>query len=161
MLANIRDNGLIDLEIDGQKLALDTRRGRSPHQTEAGLDVGQRPRRGRGLVDGADAGAGRRRARLATSSASFRIRRKEIGCEYTDRIEIGLVTDSAELAAAIAKFRDYIAQETLASEDRRSSRLPASSRSRATVLGEHEVDRLRSQLSEMTEASTSKSHEPS
>jgi isoleucyl-tRNA synthetase len=40
--------------------------------------------------------------------------RKELGCEYTDRIEIGLVTDSEELAAAIQKFRDYIAQETLA-----------------------------------------------
>jgi isoleucyl-tRNA synthetase len=40
--------------------------------------------------------------------------RKELGCEYTDRIEIGLVTKSVELLAAIEKFRDYIAQETLA-----------------------------------------------
>ena len=41
-------------------------------------------------------------------------RRKEISCEYTDRIEVGLVPTSAELAAAIERFRDYIAQETLA-----------------------------------------------
>jgi isoleucyl-tRNA synthetase len=41
-------------------------------------------------------------------------RRKEIACQYTDRIDIGLVTDSAELAAAIEAFRDYLAQETLA-----------------------------------------------
>ncbi len=41
-------------------------------------------------------------------------RRKDIGCEYTDRIEIGLVTSSAELAMAIQQFRDYLAQETLA-----------------------------------------------
>ncbi len=41
-------------------------------------------------------------------------RRKEIGCEYTDRIEIGLVSSSVELTAAIEKFRDYLAQETLA-----------------------------------------------
>jgi isoleucyl-tRNA synthetase len=41
-------------------------------------------------------------------------RRKEIGCEYTDRIEVALVTSSKELRAAIEEFRDYIAQETLA-----------------------------------------------
>ncbi len=40
--------------------------------------------------------------------------RKEIGCEYTDRIEVGIVTESEELLAAIQKFRDYIVQETLA-----------------------------------------------
>ncbi|HEY3393482.1 MAG TPA: DUF5915 domain-containing protein, partial [Lacipirellulaceae bacterium] len=40
--------------------------------------------------------------------------RKELACAYTDRIEIGLVTESNELSAAIQKFRDYIAQETLA-----------------------------------------------
>jgi isoleucyl-tRNA synthetase len=40
--------------------------------------------------------------------------RKELGCEYTARIEIGLVTRSEELVAAIQKFREYIAQETLA-----------------------------------------------
>ena len=43
-------------------------------------------------------------------------RRKEIGCEYTDRIEVGLVSSSAEVAGAIAQFRDYIAQETLANK---------------------------------------------
>ena len=41
-------------------------------------------------------------------------RRKDIGCEYTDRIEIGLLTSSAELATAIQNFREYLAQETLA-----------------------------------------------
>jgi isoleucyl-tRNA synthetase len=40
--------------------------------------------------------------------------RKEIACQYTDRIELGLVTGSPELAAAIQKFSDYIVQETLA-----------------------------------------------
>jgi isoleucyl-tRNA synthetase len=40
--------------------------------------------------------------------------RKELGCEYTARIEIGLVTRSEELVAAIQKFREYIALETLA-----------------------------------------------
>ena len=41
LLANIRDNGQIDLTLDGQAIALDARRSRSPHQAEARLDVGQ------------------------------------------------------------------------------------------------------------------------
>lgn len=41
-------------------------------------------------------------------------RRKEIGCNYTDRIELGLVTSSGELRNAIELFREYLAQETLA-----------------------------------------------
>jgi isoleucyl-tRNA synthetase len=43
-------------------------------------------------------------------------RRKETGCEYTDRIEVGLVTDSEELSAALKVHGDYIAQETLATK---------------------------------------------
>ena len=41
-------------------------------------------------------------------------RRKEMGCEFTDRIEIGIVTESQELYAAIEQFREYICGETLA-----------------------------------------------
>jgi isoleucyl-tRNA synthetase len=41
-------------------------------------------------------------------------RRKDIACQYTDRIEIGLVTSSSELASAVETFREYISQETLA-----------------------------------------------
>ena len=39
--------------------------------------------------------------------------RKEMNCEYTDRIEVGLVTESAELLKAIESFRDHISNETL------------------------------------------------
>jgi isoleucyl-tRNA synthetase len=41
-------------------------------------------------------------------------RRKEMGCQFTDRIEIGIVTESPELKAAIDQFSDYIRGETLA-----------------------------------------------
>ena len=41
-------------------------------------------------------------------------RRKEMNCQFTDRVEIAIVTDSAELRAAIEQFRDYIMTETLA-----------------------------------------------
>jgi len=40
-------------------------------------------------------------------------RRKEMNCEYTDRIAVGLVTESSELLKAIDEFGDYIAKETL------------------------------------------------
>lgn len=43
-------------------------------------------------------------------------RRKEMGCEYTDRIKVGIVTDSEALAAAADSFADYIKGETLAVE---------------------------------------------
>jgi isoleucyl-tRNA synthetase len=41
-------------------------------------------------------------------------RRKDEGFEYTDRIEIGFVNNSTELAQAIERFHDFIARETLA-----------------------------------------------
>ena len=40
--------------------------------------------------------------------------RKELGCEFTDRIEIGVVTESTELRSAIEQFQKYVTQETLA-----------------------------------------------
>ena len=40
-------------------------------------------------------------------------RRKDMNCEFTDRIEVGFVTDSAELKAAIEQFDGYIRSETL------------------------------------------------
>ncbi len=43
-------------------------------------------------------------------------RRKEMGCQFTDRIAVGVVTDSGELKAAVEQFRDYIMQETLATD---------------------------------------------
>ncbi len=43
-------------------------------------------------------------------------RRKDLACEYTDRIVVGVVTDSAELQAAVRDFGDYIQSETLAVE---------------------------------------------
>ena len=41
-------------------------------------------------------------------------RRKELGCEYTDRIVIGIVTESDELKQAVTEHTEYIQRETLA-----------------------------------------------
>ncbi len=43
-------------------------------------------------------------------------RRKDLGCEFTDRIRVGLVSDSPAINAAVEGFREYIASETLATE---------------------------------------------
>ncbi len=43
-------------------------------------------------------------------------RRKELGCDFTDRIVVGLVSDSKDVAAAVETFGQYISGETLAVE---------------------------------------------
>ena len=40
-------------------------------------------------------------------------RRKEMGCEYTDRIRVGVVTKSTTLGAAVDAHSEYIKNETL------------------------------------------------
>ncbi|MCH7753461.1 MAG: hypothetical protein IH898_15095, partial [Planctomycetes bacterium] len=42
--------------------------------------------------------------------------RKDKDCEFTDRIEIGVVTESPEVRQAVELFRDYIMEETLANQ---------------------------------------------
>ena len=39
---------------------------------------------------------------------------KITSCEYTDRIEVGIVTESADIRRAVEQFADYIRGETLA-----------------------------------------------
>ncbi len=41
-------------------------------------------------------------------------RRRDCECDYTDRIEVGIVTDSAEIRRAVEQFNGYIRSETLA-----------------------------------------------
>ncbi len=52
--------------------------------------------------------------------------RKDLDLQYTDRIRVGLATESAELCAAAEKFADYVCQETLAIELRFELPLPPS-----------------------------------
>ncbi|HEX9813947.1 MAG TPA: DUF5915 domain-containing protein, partial [Myxococcota bacterium] len=111
LLANIRDNGQIDLEIDGQAIAL----------TREEVEIRIRPKEGwtsandRGVVvvlsteltdELVAEGLARDLVRVIQD------RRKELGCEFTDRIEVGIVTESKRLRQAVESFRDYIAQET-------------------------------------------------
>ena len=43
-------------------------------------------------------------------------RRKEMNCNYTDRILVGIATDSEQINAAATAFADYVKSETLALE---------------------------------------------
>ncbi len=43
-------------------------------------------------------------------------RRRELGCEFTDRIAVGVVTRSGEIQDAMGQFREYIMRETLTVE---------------------------------------------
>ncbi len=114
LLANIRDNGQIDVTLDGQTLGL----------THDEVEVRIKPKPGwtsandQGVVvvlstaltpELVAEGLARDVVRLIQDL------RKDTGCDYTDRIEVGLVTDAVDLAAAITQNRDYIAGETLAS----------------------------------------------
>jgi isoleucyl-tRNA synthetase len=49
---------------------------------------------------------------------AIQTRRRELNCEYTDRIVVGIVTDDPQLQAAARDFAEYIQRETLAIEIR-------------------------------------------
>jgi isoleucyl-tRNA synthetase len=115
LLANIRDNGKIDLTLDRQVVAL------TPEEVEVRLQAkpGWAAANDKGVVvvlateltpELMDEGLVRDLVRVIQD------RRKELGCEFTDRIEIGIVTQSAELRRAVERFHDYIAAETLATK---------------------------------------------
>nr|WP_261342527.1 DUF5915 domain-containing protein [Botrimarina colliarenosi] len=113
LLANLRDNGQIDLVVDGQAVQL------TPDEVEVRIAAkpGWAAANDRGVVvvlsteltpDLVREGLARDLVR------AIQDRRKEIGCEFTDRIEVGVETDSDDLRGAIEQFGDYIAGETLA-----------------------------------------------
>lgn len=115
LLANLRDNGLIDLTVEGEAVQL------SPEEVEVRIKAkpGWAAANDRGVVvvlsteltpELIQEGLARDLVR------AIQDRRKELGCEFTDRIEVGVETDSADLQAAIERFGDYIAGETLADQ---------------------------------------------
>jgi isoleucyl-tRNA synthetase len=112
LLSNIRDNGKIDLVIDGQEVALT--------REEVEVRIQAKP----GWAAANDKGVVVVLATEITEElwaegiARDVVRviqdvRKEINCEFTNRIEIGIVTDDPSVTKAIEMFRDFIAGETL------------------------------------------------
>ncbi len=114
LLANIRDNGQIDLEIDGQQIALTSE--------EVEFRILAKP----GWTSANDKGVVVVLATEVTPDLlaegwmrdlvrAIQDQRKEIGCEFTDRIDLAVVSNSSEFQNAVENFRNYVMKETLAS----------------------------------------------
>jgi isoleucyl-tRNA synthetase len=113
LLANLRDNGLIDIVVQGQAVQL------TPEEVEIRITAkpGWAAANDRGVVVvlATELTPDLLREGLARDLVrAIQDRRKEIGCEFTDRIEVGVETDSPDLRGAIEQFGAYIAGETLA-----------------------------------------------
>ncbi|QDU90637.1 Isoleucine--tRNA ligase [Pirellulimonas nuda] len=113
LLANLRDNGLIDLEIEGQAVQL------TPEEVEVRIQAkpGWASANDKGVV--AVLSTELTPELVAEGLARDVVRaiqdtRKERGCEFTDRIEIGFESDSDQLRSAVESHKKYIAGETLA-----------------------------------------------
>ncbi|TWT48621.1 class I tRNA ligase family protein [Botrimarina hoheduenensis] len=115
LLANLRDNGRINLSVEGQAVEL------LPEEVEVRIKAkpGWAAANDRGVVVvlSTELTPVLVREGLARDLVrAIQDRRKEIGCDFTDRIAIGLVTDSEILRKTVAEHGTYVANETLANE---------------------------------------------
>ncbi len=112
LVSELKSNGKIELIVLEQPVALDAEDIQIRLQAKEGWAAAQ----GKACVvvlstelteDLVREGLAREVARAVND------RRKDISCQFTDRVEIAIVTDSPELRAAIEQFPDYIKSETL------------------------------------------------
>ncbi|WP_425399694.1 isoleucine--tRNA ligase [Aeoliella sp.] len=112
LLANIRDNGKVNIAVDGQEVEL------LPEEIQVRIAAkeGYAAANDKGVVvvlateltpELVAEGTARDLVRVIQDT------RKDKGCEFTDRIEVGIATDDKTIKAAVEQFADYIAGETL------------------------------------------------
>jgi isoleucyl-tRNA synthetase len=115
LLADLADKGQIEIVIEGQAVALT----RDEIEVRIQAKAGWTSANDRGVV-----------VVLATEITEellaegwmrdlvrvIQDQRKEVGCDFTDRIELAVVSKSSEFQQAVETFRDYVMQETLASK---------------------------------------------
>ncbi len=115
LLAELGAAGVVTLDLPGGPVALDSEDVQVRLQAKEGWAAAQ----GRWCVvvlsteltgELIAEGLARELARIIND------RRKEMGCRFTDRIAVGVAAECGELAVAVERFRDYIMQETLATE---------------------------------------------
>jgi len=113
LLANIRDNGKVNVTVEGKEIELTIE--------EVEVRIKARPgwaaANAKGVVLVLSTELTPELLAEGLSRDLVRViqdQRKDLNCDFTDRIEIEIVTESPELQAAIEKHRDFIMQETLA-----------------------------------------------
>ena len=115
LLSDLESNGNVTLNIEGQTVELDS----DDIEVRLSANEGWAAAQGKSAVvilsteltpDLIREGLARDVNRLVQD------RRKELNLEFTDRIQLGLVTDDDELKKAVADNAQYIQQETLAVE---------------------------------------------
>jgi len=115
LLAQMEADGKIVLDIDGQKIELDSEDVQLRLQAKEGWAAESGP----GCVVVLSTKLTPELLREGMARDLVRLiqeRRKELDCQYTDRIRVGIVTAADELQTAINENTEYIKGETLAVE---------------------------------------------
>jgi isoleucyl-tRNA synthetase len=113
LLYELGATGRVSLEVDGQRVELDSEDLQVRLQAKPGWAAAHLP--SCVVVLSTDLTPALVREGLARDLVrSIQERRKELDCQYTDRIQVGLVTESEELRQAIEENTEYICGETLA-----------------------------------------------
>ena len=113
LLKQLNANGKVVLEIDGQTVEFDDEDLQVRLQAKSGWAAAQGPTTV--VVLSIElTGELLREGHARDINRQIQDRRKQLDCEFTDRIEVGIVTASEELRRAIEENADYIQGETLA-----------------------------------------------
>ena len=115
LLAELEATGKVTLDAEGQRVELDSEDLQVRLQAKPGWAAAHLP--SCVVVLSTDLTPQLVREGLARDLVRLiQERRKELDCQYTDRIQVGLVTESDELRQAIEENAEYICGETLAVE---------------------------------------------
>ncbi len=113
LLANIRDNGKVNVTVEGQAIELTT----DEIEVRIKAREGWAAANAKGVVlvlsteltpELLAEGLSRDLVRVIQDA------RKDLNCDFTDRIEIGIVAEAPELQAATEQYGEYVTRETLA-----------------------------------------------
>jgi isoleucyl-tRNA synthetase len=113
LLAEMRDHGHIKLSLDGETVELTQEEVEIRLQAKPGWAAAND--KGVVVVLATELTAELIEEGLARDLVRvIQDRRKEIACDFTDRIHVGVVTSDPQLQAAVKNFRDYVMAEILA-----------------------------------------------
>ena len=114
LLARLEADKQVSLDLPDGPVTLDSEDLQVRLQAKPGWAAAQGRCLRRGAFDRIDAGIDLEGMARELVHA-IQTHRRDRNVQYTDRIDVSIETDSAELKAAVEQFRDYICAETLAS----------------------------------------------